>query len=136
MAVTLRAEWNALRRSRPGRRFQERYEASRKKKSEVTLVSRLVRWILAVVAAVIGVVLVFIPGPAFVFFIIAGSLLASESRHVARACDWTELKCRAVARWMMKTWQGLSLPGKCVVVVIAGALAAGAGLLVYRHFFG
>src|SRR5215216_5431766 len=111
MGSTLLNEWKALRRARPGRRFQDRYEASRGESHKVTIVGRIVRWALALVAVAIGIVLVFIPGPAFVFFILAGGLLASESRHVARACDWTELKVRAFARWVLRAWRRSPLAG-------------------------
>ena len=135
MAATLRAEWNALRRSRPGRRFQDRYEASQRSDKEVTWVSRFVRVLLALIAFAVGVVLVFIPGPAFVFFILAGSLLASESMLVARACDWTELRVRAAARWVARTWSRMSMPMKILTVSILAALGAGATVVLYREFF-
>jgi len=47
------------------------------------------------VSLAIGVVLVFIPGPAILFFLIAGGLFAMQSLWVARALDWSELRIRA-----------------------------------------
>ena len=49
---------------------------------------------LAVISTVIGVVLVFIPGPAFIFFMIAGALLASQWWALACLLDRTEIVLR------------------------------------------
>ncbi len=95
MKTSIATQWRTLKRSRPGRRFSERYEASRRGADRATVVQRVLRIVGAAVAIAIGVVLVFIPGPAVLFFAIAGALLASESRGVARALDWSEVKLRA-----------------------------------------
>jgi hypothetical protein len=50
----------------------------------------------------VGVVLVFIPGPAILFFLIAGALLAVQSLGVARALDWSELRGRAAVKAMRR----------------------------------
>lgn len=95
MSTPIQAQWQTLKRSRPGRRFRDRYEASRRGASRGTFVQRVVRVTLAAAAIAIGVVLVFMPGPAVLFFALAGALLASESRSVARFMDWCEMKLRA-----------------------------------------
>jgi hypothetical protein len=46
--------------------------------------------------------LVFIPGPAILFFLIAGALLAVQSLGVARALDWSELRGRAAVKAMRR----------------------------------
>lgn len=94
MSTAIQAQWQTLKRGRPGRRFCDRYEASRRATRRSTLVQRVLRMTLAAVAIVIGVVLVFVPGPAVLFFAIAGALLASESRSVARFMDWCEVTLR------------------------------------------
>ena len=124
MTASFKTEWKALWRSRPGRRFQERYEASRRKRATASLVGRVIRLVLALGLVTIGVVLVLIPGPAIVFFALAGGLLAAESRRVARLLDWTEVKLRRVARWLWSRWCGFSGGQKAAALVML--LAAGA----------
>ena len=53
---------------------------------------------LAGVLTLVGFVLIFVPGPAFVFLGLAAALLAEESLAVARALDWTEVKIRRAVR--------------------------------------
>lgn len=138
MKHTLRAEWHLLRRAAPGRRFQESYAASRQHPDHGTLVRRAIRIGLACVAMAIGIVLVFLPGPAFVFFAITGALLATESLTVARVLDWTEVRIRRVARWVRRRWRAMSGLQRVLaigVVVLAGsAFAYGAFQLTAAMF--
>ncbi|MEO6569343.1 MAG: PGPGW domain-containing protein, partial [Opitutaceae bacterium] len=87
------------------------------------------RVLLALIALVVGVVLIFIPGPAFVFFILAGGLLASESKHVARAGDWTELRVRSVSRWVARMWCGMSTATKVLMASTLTAVGGGGTFL-------
>src|SRR5688572_14221670 len=114
MAATLKSEWRMLRRGKPGSRFLDRYETSHRNKNKRSVVGRVIRIVIAVAALAIGVVLVFIPGPAILFFFIAGSLLAAESRALARALDWSEVKLRKLVRWLAKVWRKLPPAGKGV----------------------
>jgi hypothetical protein len=135
MPNALTREWNALKSGSAGHRFQSRYVAaqkSRKNASGVKHVLRVVRWLVAIVAIAIGVVLVFIPGPAILFFFIAGGILASESKLIARFLDWMELKIRSFSKWGVRTWKGLSLVAKAAIVAIALAIAAGAAFGCYQ----
>jgi hypothetical protein len=94
VSTAIQAQWQTLKRGRPGRRFRDRYEASRRGASRRTWVQRVLRMTLAAAAIAIGVVLVFVPGPAVLFFAVAGALLASESRGVARFMDRCEVTMR------------------------------------------
>ena len=99
----LRQEWRALKSEKPGRRFTAR----RERRNEAGKSRGARRWLslgLALVCLVVGVVLLFIPGPAVVFLGLAGVLLAEHSMLVARALDASELKLRAAARWLRSAW--------------------------------
>ncbi|MGH7335962.1 MAG: PGPGW domain-containing protein, partial [Myxococcota bacterium] len=50
--------------------------------------------VIAIVCFAAGVVLVFIPGPAVLFFALGGALLATQSLWVARALDAIEVRGR------------------------------------------
>ena len=95
--------WRQLRESEPGRRFAEWHERRRRTRGERGLVARVVPVLVALVLLAIGAVLVFIPGPAVLFFAVGGMVLAGESRRVARALDRGELWVRRLAgRWRRK----------------------------------
>lgn len=134
MSQSLKAQWEALRRGKSGQRFQKRYEASRREKSRRSMVSRIVRWVLAMIAVAIGIVLMFIPGPAVLFFALAGALLASESKGVARFLDWSEVKTRKVVMWARGIWRRLPLAGKAGAMLFVAAGAAGAAYASYWFF--
>jgi hypothetical protein len=88
MLDKLKAEWQDLKRSPGGQRFVQCYHRHQ---------ARDAPWLKpflffsAVFSFVIGVVLAFVPGPAILFFLISGALLAAESRFVATAFDKVEL---------------------------------------------
>jgi hypothetical protein len=136
MPATLISEWRTLRRGRPGHRFQERYEASRRAKNRRSIIGRIVRLGLAIVALAIGIVLMFIPGPAILFYLISGSLLAAESRVVARALDWSEVQLRKSARWLKIQWRKLPLAGKIFAGLAVLAIGAAGLFLGYKISFG
>ncbi|HTO03936.1 MAG TPA: hypothetical protein VL069_09555 [Opitutus sp.] len=136
MAASLISEWKTLKRGRPGHRFEDRYDAHRRTKNRRTMLGRVARMGLAVVAIAVGVVLMFIPGPAILFFLIAGGLLAAESRGVARGLDWGEVRIRRIAKWLQARWRKLPLAGKIFVGSIVLAAGAGGLFISYRLTFG
>ena len=98
---SLTAEWQRLKRSPPGERFEAFNE---RQQQHARGPIKALYFGGAIVSLAVGVVLVFIPGPAFVFFILAGALLATQSRWVARRLDrievWgRETMTRAHAWW-------------------------------------
>ena len=113
-----------------GRRFQDRYAAAREARKDGSWrrrARRVLRLLVALVAFVIGVFLMVLPGPAILFFLIAGGLLAAESIYVARLLDWGEIKLRAGWVWL----QRLSRAGKFALTGLVVCLGTG---LAYASF--
>lgn len=131
MLAALKRSMGELSRGTPGRRFQQRYERAQQLEPRGGI-RRAINYVVAVGAFSIGVVLVFIPGPAVVFFVLAGALLAPESRAVARVMDWAEVKVRAIWQWAGGRWRSLSQAGK-IAAASLGALAGAAGALTFWH---
>ena len=102
MLAGLKDHWTAFKCLEPGQRFQTHHEQHRRSEAGKSLIRRILYAIAGVVAFGVGVVLVFIPGPAILFFLIAGGLFAGQSLSVARALDWTELRLRAAAKAVRK----------------------------------
>jgi Flp pilus assembly protein TadB len=98
MFTKLKKLWIELKRLEPGQRFETHYRRHRQSEAGKSPVRRVLFLFAAVVAFVVGVVLVFIPGPAILFFLIAAGLLAMQSLRVARALDWSELRGRAAVK--------------------------------------
>ncbi len=123
---------NSLRRGKPGQRFQDRYRRNQRSKASRGILPRLIRLLGAAVALAIGAVLAFIPGPAVLFFLLAGALLASDSLMIARALDWTEVRARRVGRWAQRIWRGLPTYGRAALLLAGGCLSVASTYGVYR----
>lgn len=137
MTGKLKRQWQALRRSPPGRRFQDRYRAAQGRAEGRRPGGHILRIALAVVALGIGVVLAVLPGPAILFFFLAGALLASESLIVARALDGSEVRLRKIWTWLKRRWAALSGGGKAAAVITLVLLSGGSAVVVScRWMFG
>ena len=90
MVSKLRKRWREFKALPAGERFQSVHE----QQSDAPPWVKVVVIAAAMVTFGIGVVLTFIPGPAIVFFGLAGALAASESAWVARRLDDAEVAGR------------------------------------------
>lgn len=135
MRLTLKQRWRALSQGRAGHRFQERYAAARKFRTDASWGQRVRRTLLLVVALasiVIAVFLMFLPGPAIVFYFLAGTLLARESRYVARLMDWGEVRLRALWGWGTRRWARLPGWGRAMLVLLFVGLSTTSTYISYR----
>ncbi|MBL9213419.1 MAG: hypothetical protein JNL92_23345 [Opitutaceae bacterium] len=133
MFASFQRRWKELARGKPGQRFQRRFENQSRSGSN-TGWRRVMNLVLALACFAVGVVLVFIPGPAVLFFFIGGGLLATESRVVAALLDAAELRIRKFASWVHRQWVNLSAVGKAAVGSLFGGAAFGCAYLSYRVF--
>ncbi len=92
----------------------------------------IVRLVLAALSTIVGFVLVFIPGPAVLFFFIAGALLATDWLPVARLLDWGEVHARRIWQWVHRIWKKLSPAARVALMVTGGVLGAAASFGFYR----
>jgi hypothetical protein len=136
VAAHLRDDWRQLRRAPPGRRFQTRYDQARRERGSHAWLTRALKIVGGILAILIALAEIVFPGPAILFFLLGGSLLATESRTVARFMDWSELKIRAAIRWARGVWHAASMTVRAVIVCVI-VLFAGAGLYgMYRLWQG
>ena len=134
MLGKLKRQWLAFRGGTPGQRFQDRYDRQRRARKTQSWALRLIQPILAIILLAIGIVLTFIPGPAIVFYFAGAGLLAGESRPLARALDWSEVKLRKICRWLKQWWKRASLWAKLAVIVVSVCGAIGLGYAAYELF--
>jgi hypothetical protein len=129
MSTALQTKWHRLPIGRPGHRFRNHYYQHQQSRRGRGLGPIILRFFLAALAAVVGFVLVFLPGPAIVFFLISGALLAKDWLPVARLLDWGEVRVRRAWRRMHAFWVKLSVRARI-------ALGAGAVLLCAAGAYG
>ena len=96
MLSKLRRKWHAFKALPAGERFQTIHQ----QRAHAPVWVKAIMIGGAVVAFGIGVVLTVMPGPAIVFFALAGALAAIESQRVALGLDRGEELVRGlIARW-------------------------------------
>lgn len=132
MFGNLKRQWRAFRGGKPGHRFQDRFDRNQGARPSQSLLRRLLQPAVAVALILIGIVLTFIPGPAIVFYFAGAGVLAGESRTLARALDWIELKLRKVFRWLKHWWMQASAMAKQAVILLGSFGIIGAGYAAYR----
>jgi hypothetical protein len=135
MGLFWQQRWRDLTKGEPGRRFEDRYEAARAARPRAAWRRQLLRLLLIMVALgsiLVGVVLAFIPGPAVLFFLLAGTLLAAESRGLARLMDWGEVKLRIGWNWARSGWGRLPGWGRGMLLIAGAGLGAAGTYLSYR----
>ena len=130
----LKKQWQALRRLPPGERFQTRYHEEQRSRLGRSRWKQALSLILVPLSLGIGVVLMFIPGPAILFFLIAGALLSSHVLWVARALDWAELRLRSAAKKARTWWTRSSLVEKIPVFLAALMVVLGTGFAALELF--
>ena len=97
-----RRTWQALRSEPPGQRFQRHYE---RRQRDADRRGDSIHYVVAGGLILVGIVLVFVPGPAVVFFALAAALLSEVSLAAARALDWTEVRVRRGLAWIGAVWR-------------------------------
>ena len=131
----LRRQWRELRRGRPGHRFQARYERAQAEQ-RCGAGARILLMVIAVLFLAIGLVLSVFPGPALPFFFLAGGLLASELRFVARFMDWSEVRVRKIAAWLKHHWRRLPVLGRVALLIFGACCSMATAYFGYRVITG
>lgn len=106
MFPRLKRSLEQLKHDKPGRRFRNRCERMRREGGP-GFWGRIGLYVAALLCIAIGIVLVFIPGPAVLFFFLAGGLLATESPVMARWMDTLELLARKIWGAIRRRWRRL-----------------------------
>jgi hypothetical protein len=88
--------WKALARGIPGRRFASAYEERQRRRESGA--RRATVMAAGVALLLLGMLLIVTPGPGLLVILVGAWLVASESRAIAHALDWCELKARALLR--------------------------------------
>ena len=95
MRHRLRHYWHEFSTAAPGQRFRERYaRRERERRAGGSQWSRALLIGIALLCILIALPLMILPGPAVLFYALAGFLVAGESAWMAALFDRTELLLR------------------------------------------
>ena len=128
-----RSTWEEMKDDPPGQRFQHLYH---RRQEESERRGRALHYLLVIGLVAVGVVLIFIPGPAVVLFAFAGALLAEDSLRIAKGLDWTEVKIRALVEWAERIWKRAGTAARAGIVLVAVGLAGAGAYGLYWLWFG
>ncbi len=90
MYKKIKRQWETIRNSPPGQRFQERYRQQQSKR--VTGKNRHLAMFSGCVVILLGMLLWFLPGPGWITIIVGAGIIAGESIAIARILDWLDFK--------------------------------------------
>lgn len=127
MLEGIKRDWRQLKAGKPGHRFQDQYEANRKRRRPAWV--RPVSIVAGIVIVAVGVVALPAPGPGFLVIALGGAFIARESRLAARILDWVEVRLRKAWAWLKDAWAEASWPVKVLAVLICSATAVAVGWL-------
>jgi uncharacterized protein (TIGR02611 family) len=133
MFQKLEREWQRFRRSKPGRRFQQRYEE--KQRSRRGMLRKVLVTASGALIFATGIFLLAMPGPGTVLLVIGGGLIAEESRLAARALDWAEVRLRKLCAWSLRLWKGASSATRVVLVICALLIGVSLAFGAYKIAF-
>jgi Putative transmembrane protein (PGPGW) len=124
-------QWREFKHSRPGHRFEQRYERNRQARSDRTWLARYFKPVSGVLLVIAGVVFCVVPGPGLPLLLIGAALLADGSRPTALALDWLEIRVRNGISDVRQWWTQASPSAKCAILFVMILLA---GAAIYGGF--
>jgi hypothetical protein len=106
MMQSLKKEWRHFLQCEPGKRFQQVHERRQKKRGEGGGWKKIVFIVAGWALALVGTVLLAMPGPGTI--VLAGGLmlLASESLSMARMLDYADKKGNEWWQGLKRWWKG------------------------------
>ncbi|HSI62923.1 MAG TPA: PGPGW domain-containing protein [Candidatus Saccharimonadia bacterium] len=134
MFAALKKHWKELKSSRPGHRFQDRYE---RRKKEHRSSFHWGRWLNiggGLILTLTGIFLLAVPGPGLLVSVVGLSMLGSEFLTLARFLDWAEVKLRNIFQWSRRWWRRSGLVGRASVILLGCLLAGGVVYGGYAFF--
>lgn len=136
MLSKLKRQWGEIRMGKPGHRFRAQFERNERAKAGKSFLRRWMMLFVAAMVLMIGIVLLFIPGPGIPFVILGASMLAEQFRPAANALDSLEVQLRKMARRGRGWWHqsSISTKGASALLVVAtiGSVGYGAFHVVFR----
>ncbi|MBD3275881.1 MAG: hypothetical protein GF372_11250 [Candidatus Marinimicrobia bacterium] len=87
----MKKDWQKLKESDPGHRFQDRYYRHKEKRRRGTFVFRILTVSFGLVVIGVGIILLVTPGPGIVLLTVGMAIIAGESKILAQILDIGEL---------------------------------------------
>jgi len=136
MIENAKRHWQQFKESKPGYRFQDRYQRRRQSGHGRFAFSRILNVSFGSALVIVSAFFGWAPGPGLLTFFIGLGMVAGELLPVARFLDWAEVRLRKLARWARDVWKSAPPAGKALIVLAILACVAASGYGVYYLLFG
>jgi uncharacterized protein (TIGR02611 family) len=123
----VKENWQQFRKSKPGHRFQDRYDRRQEATQGQWNRGKLFNIVGGIAIALAGLFLVPLPGPGWVIIFVGLGLLGREFLPVARSLDWVEVGLGGLAQQAKAIWTRSSIPMKILITLIILGCAAAIG---------
>ncbi len=87
-------DWEALKASDPGHRFQDRYHRRRERYDKESSLRKIFVVTIGFLIIAVGIILLLIPGPGWATIVVGIAFMAGESLILAKVLDIGELTIR------------------------------------------
>lgn len=124
MFESFKETWRKIEQDPPGRRFRRQYR--RRQAARQGIFKRALFIGVGSVILVVGIILLFTPGPGLFFVFVGWGLIAQESLLLAIILDKLELYLRGWSDWAREFWGQRSVWAKAlmgVAVLVASGMA-------------
>ena len=133
----LKRHWRELKKGRPGRRFQDRYEEKKETHRDRPLIRQSLQPLAGAILLAAGIVFCVIPGPGLPLVFLGAAVLAERCLTLARMLDWMEVKLRNLLARAKSWWRKASPVARNGAIVFLATAIAGVGYgafqVVFRH---
>jgi len=134
MIAKMRSYWTALRRGRPGTRFQDFHRYRREQKKGSGTAVRVLLLALGLLLIIAGPIAGLIPGPGGILVFLVGlALLAAEVLMVARWLDWCEPRVRKAWMHIKHSWTRAAMATRVALSIVGATLVALLALAVHAY---
>lgn len=102
MLKNLRQSWRRFKAGLPGRRFQQQFRYYQRFRSGAARKALIMA--AGVLLALVGIFLLFVPGPGIIVLVVGAIAIAQQSSLAARKFDWIEIRLRKFLRHSLGLW--------------------------------
>lgn len=133
MIESFKETWNKIQQDPPGKRFRRQYR--RRQAARESIVNQLLFIGIGLVCILVGVAMLFTPGPGIFFIFLGWGLIAQESLWLAILLDKFEIYLRKWVDWGEAIWKAASAGLKFLIIAGILLISFVALYLVYRLFW-
>lgn len=122
MIESFKETWDKIQQDPPGKRFRRQYR--RRQAARESIINRLLFIGMGLVSILVGITMLFTPGPGIFFIFLGWGLVAQESLWLSILLDKFELYLRKWVDWGKEKWDGSSTMLKVLMITAVFVITA------------